>query len=156
MKKVVLVLLLVCMILPMAVYAGPPIDAQGSFVYTPTIVSERWADGNYFIYATDTAIWEGTFEGKSTEEYVAVLHSSGVFFYKGTVSFTGTVEGRAGTLEILFVGKSPGTLVDWTGTWRIIGGGGELANLHGNGTFWNTAPLNIGYMGRIHFDGKAD
>jgi hypothetical protein len=165
MKKVVLTLFAVCMILLVAslsVYAGPPVDVAGDFVYVPAIVGLRQAGDNLFMDATDTASWTGAFEGTSTEEYVAVLHgSTGVFgtpdfafekgFYKGTVTFTGEVDGRAGTLEILFVGKSPGDLSDWTGTWRIIRGTGELANLHGNGVFCNNAPMDIHYEGRVHF-----
>jgi hypothetical protein len=143
-------------------YAGTPTPADGSFAYAVTSFSDRWADGNWFIYATDTAIWKGTFEGTSREEYVAVLHGSGVGFYKGTVSFAGTVEGREGTVEISFVGSQPATSAPydpsqpWEGTWRIISGGGELANLHGQGTFTNPEPFNIDYSGRIHFDPKGE
>ena len=158
MKKVVLVLLLVCMILPMAVYAGPPEDVEGDFAYAPTGCDERWANDNQFLYCTDTGNWyDGDFLGTSEEEYVVILHGSqGGFvfetaFYKGTVMFEGTVGESAGTLEILFVGKSPGDINDWTGTWRIISGGGELANLHGQGIFYNNGPLDIHYEGQIHF-----
>ena len=168
MKKVLVVLLLVWLVLPVAVHAGPPTDVKGNFVYVPAIVGLRQAGNNLFLDATDTAEWTGDFVGDSTEEYVAVLHGvTGVFgtpdfafekgFYKGTVTFTGEVKGRAGTVEILFVGKSPGDLADWTGTWRIISGTGELANLHGTGVFWNREgiPMDIDYEGRIHFDPPA-
>jgi hypothetical protein len=84
------------------------------------------------------------------------MHGPDVWFYKGTVSFDGSVAGKEGTLEILFVGKSPGKLDDWTGTWRIVGGGEELAHLHGQGTFSNTKILHIAYSGRIHFDPKGE
>ena len=162
-KKVLMAALLVCMVLPVAVYAGPPVDVAGDFVYIPAIVDLRQAGDNLFIDATDTSTWTGAFEGTSTEEYVAVLHgSTGVFgtpdfafkegFYKGTVTFTGEVQGRTGTLEILFVGKCPGDLADWTGTWRILSGTGELANLHGTGVFWNNAIMDIHYEGQIHFE----
>ena len=163
MKKVLLTLLLVCMVLPIAVHADSPVDVAGDFVYIPAIVSLKQAGSNLFIDATDTATWTGAFEGTSTEEYVVGLHgSTGVFgtpdfafkeaIYKGTVTFTGEVEGKAGTLEILFVGKAPGDLADWTGTWRILSGTGELANLRGTGVFWNNAPMDIHYEGQVHFD----
>jgi hypothetical protein len=170
MKKAIIALLLVCLVLPVAVHAGPPVDVSGDFVYIPAIVGLKQAGDNVFLDATDTATWTGAFAGTSTEEYVAVLHgTSGVFgtpdfafeegFYKGTVTFAGEVQGREGTLEILFVGKSPGDLADWTGTWRILSGTGELANFHGTGIFNNNTdqdgnkiPCDIHYEGQIHFD----
>jgi hypothetical protein len=164
MKKVSVVLLLVWLVLPVAVHAGPPTDVEGDFVYVPTIVSSRQAGNNLFLEATDTATWTGAFEGTSSEEYVVVLHGvTGDFGdpdfsfekanYKGTVTFTAA--GGAGTVEILFVGKATESLADWTGTWRIIDGTGELANLHGSGVFWNNAPRDIHYEGQIHFDPAA-
>ena len=157
MKKVLLTLLLVCMVLPTAAYADPPgPNAVGSFVYTVTSSTERLAGDNLFVVGTDTAIYEGTFAGESTEEFVVVGHGSGFVFYKGTVSFTGkvfagTANEREGTLEILFVGKSPGSFAEFTGTWRIISGGGDLADLHGQGTWWNTDFFMVDYEGRINF-----
>jgi hypothetical protein len=162
-KKILMTALLVCMVLPVAVHARPPVDVEGDFVYVPAVVGLKQAGGNLFIDATATTTWTGAFTGTSTEEYVIVLHgSTGVFgspdfaftkgFYTGTATFTGEVAGRTGTLEILFVGKSPGDMADWTGTWRIIRGTGELANLHGTGVFWNNAILDIHYEGQIHFD----
>ena len=162
-KKVLITALLICMVLPVAVHAGPPVDVQGDYVYVPTLVSLKQAGDNLFIEATATETWTGAFEGTATEEYVGAMHGcTGVFgtpdfafevgFYKGTVTFTGEVDGRAGTVEILLVGKSPGDMSDWTGTWRIISGTGELANLHGSGVFWSNAPMDIHYEGQIHLD----
>ncbi|HUT21075.1 MAG TPA: DUF3224 domain-containing protein [Anaerolineae bacterium] len=132
---------------------------QGSTVGSSLLNERGWSHRD----AIDTATWTGAFVGESTEEYVAVLHgATGVFgtddfafekgFYKGTVTFEGEVDRRAGTLEILFVGSCPGDLADWTGTWRIISGTGALAHLHGTGVFWNNGPMDIHYEGRIHFD----
>jgi len=118
----------------------------------------KLANDNMFLYCTDEGDWAGDFVGTSFEEYVAVLHGfEGFFvyetgFYKGNATFDGVVEGRAGTLEILFVGKSTGDINDWTGTWRIISGTGELENLHGTGTFYNNGPLDIHLDGQIHFE----
>jgi hypothetical protein len=50
------------------------------------------------------------------------------------------------------VGSSPGYIGDWRGTWRIIGGTGELANLHGNGVFWSNGLLDVHYEGKAHFN----
>ena len=167
MKKVLVVLLLVLLVLPVAVYAGPPSDVEGDFVYVAEPVSLRQAGNNLFLEAIGTAEWTGAFVGTFTDdEYVVVMHgATGDFgtadfaFEKGsywdTITFTGEVQGRAGTIDILFVGKSPGDLAVWTGTWRIISGTGELTNLHGTGVFWNNAPMDIHYEGQIHFDPPA-
>ena len=161
MKKALMLLLLACMMMPMAVYAGPPTDVEGDFTYVPTYCEEeRWAADNQFLLGChDTGDWpQGAFVGTSTEVYDIVLHGSqGNFvyeyaFYMGNVTFTGTVEGATGTLEFLFIGTSPGALDVWDGTWRIISGTGELANLHGNGVFWATGLGAVHYEGQIHFD----
>lgn len=165
MKKLLLALLLVCMLLPMAAYAGPPQFVQGDFTYVPLGCEvEKWANGNQFLLGcSDEGDWyQGDFDGESTEEYKVVLHGSDggwppLFesgFYKGTVTFTGTVAERTGTVVMLFVGTSPGGeggIDNWSGTWRIISGTGDLANLHGQGVFWNNGTLDIHYEGRIQF-----
>ncbi|MGD2165393.1 MAG: DUF3224 domain-containing protein [Anaerolineae bacterium] len=159
MKKVLVVavvLVVALSALSTSVFAGPPVHAEGSFAYVPVIVDMKLADGNTFLYGTDTAVWEGAFEGTSTEVFKVVVHSSGFAFYEGLASFEGSVGGKEGTLQIRFVGKQADPLAPWLGTWRIIGGGGELSNLHGKGTFSNPAPLNIDYEGRIHFDPSDD
>lgn len=168
MKKLLVTLLLVCMVLPMAslsVYAGPAVDVQGDFTYTPTgCEEERWAGDNQFLLGcADVGDWyQGDFAGVSEEEYRVVLHGSqGNFvyeygFYKGTVTFAGTVAEKTGTLKLKFVGTSPGDIAVWSGTWRIISGTGELANLRGNGVFWSNGLMDVHYEGQIHFDPKAD
>jgi hypothetical protein len=158
MKKVLLALLLVCMVLPIAVRADSPVDVEGDFVYVPVPVKTWWVGDTEYIYATDTATWTGDFEGTSAEKYMAVLEGSqGNFVYEkghyvGRVTFTGTVVGREGTLQILFRGTSPGNIADWTGTWRIIRGTGELAGVHGQGVFWSNAMADIHYEGHVYFD----
>ncbi len=162
MKKVLfLALLTICLVLPIAAHAGPPVDVQGDFTYLPLgCKEERWANDNQFFYdCADTGDWyQGDFSGTSTEEYDVVLFGSqGNFvyeyaFYKGTVTFTGTVAGRTGSLVIKMVGTSPGDVANWTGTWRIISGTGELANLHGNGVTWNNGLMDVHYEGQVHFD----
>jgi uncharacterized surface protein with fasciclin (FAS1) repeats len=155
---VTLTLVLVLSALPASAFVdeGSTTTVAGSFVYAPTPVFQ-WSQGNYaFMYGTDTAVWEGDLTGTSTEDYVAVIHSSGYAIYHGTVTFTGSLAGREGTLEILFEGTTPGPFDQWSGTWEVTGGTGELANAHGEGTFWNTVILNLAYSGEITFDTAQD
>lgn len=164
MKKVLLALFAVCLVLPMAAYAEPQTDVVGDFTYLPTgCDEERWANDNQFVSSChDTGDWyNGDFAGTSEEVYSVAFHGAaeGGFmygyeyaFYKGNVTFTGTVDGKTGTLELLFIGRSPGALDDWNGTWRILSGTGELANLHGNGVHWANGLGDVHYEGQIHFD----
>jgi hypothetical protein len=114
-------------------------------------------------YEREMAPRDGNFQGESTEVYDVVLFGSeGVLppdlpvfeygHYKGIVTLTGTVLGEEGTLEILFVGTSPGDIAYWTGTWRILSGTDDLANLHGQGTFESNDLMDIHYEGKVHFD----
>jgi hypothetical protein len=108
----------------------------------------------------------GDFLGESEEVYdflmlranpdVPFPHDYEYGFYKGTVTLDGTVLGVPGTVQIMFVGTSPGDLFTWSGTWRILGGTGELANLRGQGNWANSEdPDNypgVHYWGRVHFE----
>jgi hypothetical protein len=163
MKKVLSLLLLVCIILPITVYAEQPEAVDGYFTYVPLgCAVEKWADDNQiFRDCTDVGDYHtGDFLGTSTEVYDMTLHGSQDNFvyedgwYKGTVTFTGTVGDRTGTMEIRFVGKSPGNIFVWSGTWRIVSGTGELSGIHGQGTWENAEDPSMGvhYSGRIHFN----
>ncbi len=163
MKKLLVALFAVCLVLPTAAYAEPPVDVAGDFTYAPTGCDhERWASDNQFVWAChDTGDWyNGPLDGDSEEVYAVAFHGTaeGGFmvgyeyaFYRGNVTFDGFVDGKEGTLEFLFVGFSPGALDDWNGTWRILGGTGELANLHGQGVFWSNGLMDVHYEGQIHF-----
>lgn len=156
----IIVVIIALLVVSVSAYADAPHAVSANFTYIPDCPPDKMklVDDNMFLYCTDVGDWVGDFTGGSFEEYVAVLHGfEGFFvfdtaFYKGTAIFTGIVDGREGTLEILFIGKSAGDINDWTGTWRIISGTDELENLHGVGTFYNNGPLNIHIDGQIHFE----
>lgn len=179
MKKVLLLLALVCLILPVAVYAGPPEEVEGYFNYFPTgCLDEKWAGDNYFGRdCHDTGEYGflpgepttyGDFIGESTEVYEITLHGAdpvppGPLFapfrmgwYKGIVEFEGTVLGSdEGTMWIQYIGKSPGSIFVWSGTWRILGGVDGLAGIHGGGT-WESCPPGGDFIvcleGKVHFN----
>jgi hypothetical protein len=137
--------------------AGPPQEASGEWTYVPTLVGVKQAGPNLFFYGTDIGTWTGTFEGTTTEDFVVVCHpNAGVTFYKGTMEFTGSVDGREGTMILKTNGIQATDTCDpspapWSGRWVIIGGTGELADVHGTGTF--TGPsLDLDYSGQVHFD----
>ena len=161
-KMLIIIFVLIIAVFGVSLSASaesPLEEISADFTYEPYIAGMKQVDGNMFLDCYDYGTWyDGDFIGTSYEEYVAVLHGfEGFFiydkgFYKGTATFTGTVKGKAGTLEILFIGTSSGSpyMDDWTGTWRIISGTSELEDLHGNGTFYNNGPLDIHIDGQIH------
>jgi hypothetical protein len=66
-------------------------------------------------------------------------------------TFTGTVMGYAGTLTISLERHWVPGLGVMKNSWHIMSGTGELANIHGQGTWWTTSPGNHEYEGTIHF-----
>lgn len=154
---VLTVTILSTLLVPVA-YAGPSEHAEGLWQYKPLILDVKEADCNTFLTTFEEGMWTGTFEGKSTEDGKVVIHCSGAWSFKGIVSFDGEVNGKSGTLTMRAVGTRPDALTDWTGTWVIISGTGDLANLHGQGTWWGPgAPApgvwgDIYYSGEIHFE----
>jgi type II secretory pathway pseudopilin PulG len=153
-------LLVVALVATLAVpaFAKQSEHAEGLWQYQPFIDEVRLADGNTFLKTHENGKWTGTFSGKSTEDGKVVIHSSGAWSFKGTVSFEGVVNGKTGTLTMLAVGSRPDENTDWTGKWVILSGTGDLANLRGQGT-WSgpgaPAPEQWGdiyYAGDIHFE----
>jgi hypothetical protein len=155
MKKKLLVLLAMVTVLTtgvFAVQASPPEAAAGSWTYAPSsIIKVVTAGCNQFTYMIDEGTFDGTFTGTEMEIGVVTEHCNGRWSYKGNLTFTGTVNGQSGTLEMRIVGRAD-DFSDWLGTWVILSGTNELENLHGQGT-WYGAPGNLEYEGNIHFEG---
>lgn len=168
MKKSIVLLLAMAVAMTLTaapVSAGPKVEASGSWTYFADFVSETEYRGqNAFLYGTDDGIWEGTFTGTHREYFEVACHLRGGFsFYTGEITFTGTVEDesgalRSGTMLIKTNGKvdavdpdcGPIFHEDWVGHWVIIGGTGDLANIHGQGTFEGPSGT-VDYEGQIHF-----
>ena len=156
MKKISLMVGMLVLLLTVAApaFATTPTLVKAYMDYTPSIVDSRTAGGNTFYNTTEVATWTGDFVGNSTEAGRVVVHSSGMWSFNARSSFQGTVNGKAGTLEMLLVGKRADENSVWAGQWNIISGTGELANLHGQGTWEGPGfPISgIDFWGKIHFD----
>ena len=160
MKKIWLAALLMSMIsiLPAsltAVYATTPTPATGYFTVTSfSFTTTKTADGNTFYDFTNTEQLFGTFTGTSASAIRVVVHPSGDFNVVHIMTFTGTVDGKSGTMIIKFEGKGTGFGVGApvSAQWVIQKGTADLASIHGTGTFEGHALIGGTYSGEIHFD----
>jgi len=155
MRKMLSAVLLMCIVtllstLSTAVHATPPTTASGEWTYTPTPIDIRYADGNTFIHGEEVSTWTGTFLGASYDVFTVIRHEK-IWNVEGLIDFTGTVNGKSGTLVILFVGKLTPPPGEWSGEWVILSGTGDLENLRGQGTWWGP-PKDVDYSGKMHFD----
>jgi hypothetical protein len=90
--------------------------------------------------------------GTFTETGIVVLHPNGKSTFQGIRSFTGTVNGQAGSFLIKVEGTGGAVPTDIQGHFTLMGGTGALSGLHGEGTFVGTGPGTDDYTGRFHFD----
>jgi len=112
-----------------------------------------------FMTISEVGDWTGTFTGSADEFGEAVIHSSGPWFFKGTVPFESvTVNGKTGGLVISVYGSRPNAGAEWEGTWVITSGKGDLSGLRGKGTWegpgWQgdpEVPGVLNYSGSIRF-----
>jgi hypothetical protein len=132
--------------------ASPPIAFNGTFTNLSSVTtSVRQADGNTFISQIVSVVYAGDVAGPVTEQIDLVIHPDGSVNFKGTDVCACMVAGRSGTIALPFsgTGDSSGFL---TGRFTIGRGTGELANLHGVGTFQSSNGATGSFSGVYHFD----
>ena len=137
---------------PTIAQAAPPTPASGSLVQTqPSVVRDvRAAGGNTIIAHTLTLAATGAFTGILVADERYVVHPKGVTTYQAEATFTGTVDGRAGTFVMRYAGR--GDAATFPGRFVILHGTGDLATLRGQGTFALSALTGAGaYTGTFHF-----
>jgi len=177
MRKMLSATLIVCMVAFLSTLLTPtalatkPTYVSGSLAYDPVIVDSKLADGNLHLETTEVGLWFGDLVGVSWDEPCRVVIHKVVFdpdgnivnfdfrWYTSIATFeTATVGSKSGGLVMRLHGKDSGPGTDWHGQWVILSGTGELANLHGQGTWWGPGfppgipEDTIFYDGRIHFD----
>jgi hypothetical protein len=148
----------------LAAHAGPSQKAEGLWTYFPTEVipqifetCEGSSDPAPIILAlTEMGEWSGTFNGLSNESGKLVIHCSGWFSFYGIVTFEDVeVDGKNGALIMRVEGSKPDPTADWCGSWSILDGTRDLANLSGYGGWWGPgyAPGDVEW-GKIYYDGN--
>ena len=113
------------------VQAAPPTPAGGSLVQAlpPVVRDVRAAGGTTIILHTLTLAATGTFTGTLVADERYVIHPEGVTTYQAEATFTGSVDGRAGTFAMRYAGR--GDAATFPGHFVILRGLGGLATLRG-------------------------
>ena len=135
-----------------AAQAAAPTPASGSFapLAPPTNVVVESAGPNLIVTWTSTNVLSGTFSGTLVEEQRFVVSADGSFTGTEVSTFTGTVNGVAGTDTS--VGVFAGDDTSFHGHFVILSGTGDLANLHGQGTTEGSSATGAGtYSGQVLF-----
>ena len=110
--------------------AAPPLSGSGTLSYQGAIFNGmRQAGGNTIIDLTDTVVYTGMFTGTSTLSGRLTLHPDGTANFHDVETFTGTVNGIAGTATFVLDGQGQGPIVSATAA--IVSATGGLAGLHG-------------------------
>jgi len=125
--------------LPASAHATRPIPVSGVFDYTFTIIYDRVIGDKILIFATEDELWQGSFSGTAEAVFIVIIFSSDLWKVWLRTTFTGTVDGKYGTMVIQLIGERTYWDEDtfwWSGHWRIIHGTGELRNIHGQGVWW--------------------
>jgi hypothetical protein len=169
-KKILLTVLALTAVLLATPYIGmvhakPSTAVSGTIVitgYVPLEILPRGKSDNLIMKVLLTAEFTGDIAGTTTYEAFMMLHNFippmggpdvASNIHEKITFETVTVLGKSGslTLEANLCSHRP---ADSAWHWTILGGTGELANLHGHGTW---APENPGdlveyYEGQVHFD----
>ena len=121
------------LLLPAGASASALSSGSGSFTTTGQVISVRQAGGNTIVTATEVQILTGALTGTRMATGIEIFHPDGTFTAHDTGTFTGTVDGRTGSLTISGTSSGAGN----TGSGQLVGdrGTGGLAGLHLQGTF---------------------
>ena len=147
-------LLAALFLLPVSANASSLSTGSGGFITTGEVISVKQADGNTIVTATEVQTLTGVLSGTRVATGIQVFHPDGTFTAHDSGTFTGTIDGRTGSITIS--GASSG--VGNTGNGQIVGdrGTGGLEGLHLQGTFQPviTSATTAGgtYAIQFHFD----
>ena len=137
MKKITIALAALPALLPALVLTSASAStietAEGSFTSSVGVTRLEHVGGNTIVYGPEVQHLSGAFEGTRVATGVMVIHADGSFEARDKGIFTGTVDGRSGTVEI--DGTSDGVGSSGSGQLVIGRGTGDLAGLHAQGTF---------------------
>jgi hypothetical protein len=136
--------------------ASTNFTANGTFTISNTTTTSTQQAGQNTIYSlTQQGVNDGDLTGSFTDEETTTSYPDHTSTFSGKETCTCTVDGKSGTLTFTFTGTGTadgsfkGQVFDFQGT-------GDLANLHGQGTFQGQGSNGIyhsTYSDQLHFDG---
>jgi uncharacterized membrane protein len=138
-----------------AAHAAKPIPVQGQIIVQGTtniVPNPAGESDNSIVTLSLYGVFVGDIAGSYTSESRWVRHDVGTpgvwtnIHAIDTIS-PATVMDKTGTLTFMLNGKT-----GQEGTWVIVGGTGELANLRGQGTYSQANAVVVNYEGQVHFD----
>ena len=138
-----------------SVGASPPQPISGTFTYlASTFDGVRVEGGNTIIEGLSATVdYTGTFSGTSTLHGKLILHDDGTANFHDIETFTGTVDGIAGSVTLSLEGATrPNGVVEATDT--VLRATGALADLHGVLHLVGTVPNPNGPVGT--YSGQLD
>ena len=132
--------------------AGAPLIATGSITKASFSPSHARVVGSVLLFDfAEIDALTGDFSGTSVlDGSCAVRVSSGMGTCRAAETFTGTVDGHAGTAHFWRVFQVDVGTRAFSGRFTALGGSGGLTNLQGRGTFEGTGPTGT-YRLRITF-----
>lgn len=120
-RRALLALAIVGLVAAQPALAHPPSTAAGSGEDTSaTLVSARFADGNFFGSFVVTGVMEGTFDGTYVANVDLIIHPNGRLEGHGFLTFTGSIAGCDAT-TVLFRLVSTGEFPEGGGAAVIVG-----------------------------------
>ncbi len=146
--------------------AAKPMEVTWTSMATGLSIQDAKMAGesdNVFLELTLTAMCTGDIAGTYTSDSrwiinnwamgVPLLQQPGPVYVHAVDYFSATFEDKSGTIAILVNHVYYPSLSSSEGTWVILGGTGELANLHGQGTTFDPpGPSLTTWTGQVHFD----
>lgn len=112
--------------------ASTTLPASGTFAYGPATVDSVSQDGGNVIMTVTCAVtYTGTLSGTGRVRGTLILHADGSANFHEVGTFTGTMNGMAGTLTFNIDGTGRGNPTVIQSHAVIVRGTGTLADLHG-------------------------
>ena len=124
-----------------------------------TITSSHSAGGNTLLSGSDAFSWNGTFTGSFVATEHDVLFADGSLHFQGRGTFTGLVDGKAGSFVDTFDGLAQPD-GSFSGHWAAGQASGDLRGFHAEGDLVGVSagpaagcdvPFAGSFSGEMHF-----
>jgi hypothetical protein len=133
-------------------FADQPTEMSSTITLTESVVTDYHVEGgNVFLGLHNTWTFEGDLAGTFETDVSLVFHPDGGATFHEHGTFTGTVGGASGTFELRPTGTGSGT--DFSGSFTVLSGTGDLEDLNGHGTFEADLSTGTGSLtASVHFE----